>query len=92
MSTSAKWASITAVALALLCLLGYLTVERYDLNTKALVAIFWLALISSIIALFFIRPKQIRPLLASVAAWALIWPTSETMLAWSAWWLNGFGP
>jgi FtsH-binding integral membrane protein len=92
MSTSAKWVSITAVALALLCLLGYLTVERYNLNTKALVVIFWLAFICSLITLFFIRPKQVRPLLASIAAWALLWPASETMLAWSAWWFNGFGP
>ena len=92
MSNSAKWVSVNAVILTLLCLLGYLTVELYNLNTKALVVIFWLALICSLIALFFIRPKQLFPLLASIAAWALLWPASETMLAWSAWWLNGFGP
>ena len=92
MSNSAKWVSVNAVILALLCLLGYLTVELYSLNTKALVVIFWLALICSLIALCFIRPKQLFPLFASIAAWALLWPTSETMLAWSAWWLNGFGP
>ena len=92
MSNLTKWVSTSAVLLALLCLMGYLAVERYNLNTKALVVVFWLALICSLITLLFIRPKQFLPLLASIAAWALLWPASETMLAWSAWWLNGFGP
>jgi hypothetical protein len=92
MSNSSKWISSFTVGIAVICFLGYLTVEKYSFNVKAIVVIFWLAAILSIITLLFARPKRLTPVFSSVAAWALLWPVSGSACAWSAWWLNGFGP
>lgn len=87
-----NWIPALAVFLSALCLTGYLCIEMLSLNVRLLVLLFGLALIFSFAAVCLARPKRLGPLLASICAWALLWPTADSVLAWSAWWLYGFGP
>jgi len=80
------------LALAALCLAGYLSLETFGLNARLIVVLFWLSLLASLIALVLVRPKRLAPLLFTPIAWALLWPATDDVMVWSAWWINGFGP
>ena len=92
MNTKTKWLVAIAVVPALLCLLGYLALEWVHFNVHILVVLFWCAILGSLVALASVRRKRLVPLAAALTSWLLLWPAAEATLAWSAWWLNGFGP
>jgi len=87
-----KWFPIFTVLLSGLCLTGYLSIESLNINVRLLVVIFWLALFCSITSMCLARKNNYWPLAASVLAWSILWPTAESAVSCSAWWLNGFGP
>lgn len=83
---------VFAVGLSALCLAGYLSMDTLGFDVRLLVVLFWLSLLASLIALLLVRPKRLAPLLFTPLAWALLWPATGDVMAWSAWWVNGFGP
>jgi hypothetical protein len=87
-----KALTILTVALSALCLLAFISIEAMDLNVRLIVALFWAASVCSLLSLFFARPTRWAPLAGAVCAWLMLWPTADSALAWSAWWVNGFGP
>ena len=87
-----RWLFVLAVVPAALCLLSYLSLEWIQLNVRILVVLYWLAILGSLISLANTRRKRLIPIAAALASWILLWPVSGSVLAWSAWWLNGFAP
>ena len=87
-----KFTPALAVFVSVLCLASYFSVDAVGLSVRTIVVLFWLAFVLSISAICLVRPKRLWPLFASFFTWVLLWPTSESVMAWSAWWINEFGP
>ena len=92
MTSKTKRLVAIAVVPAILCLLGYLSLQWVHFNVHILVVLFWCAILGSLVALASVRRKRLSPLAVALASWLLLWPAAEATLAWSAWWLNGFAP
>ena len=92
MDSKTKLHVAIAAVPAILCLLGYMALEWVHFNVRILVVLFWFAILGSLVALASTRRKRLIPLSAALASWLILWPAAESILAWSAWWLNGFAP
>ena len=92
MNIKTHWSFAVSVVPAALCLLGYISLNLTHLNVRFLVVLFWLAILGSLISLAGVRRKRLVPIAATLACWVLLLPAAESMLTWSAWWLNGFAP
>lgn len=92
MVTKKKLLLSFAPTLSVICLFGFWLLDIYPFNVRILVVVFWLSVLFVIMSLF-IRcydKKYKYGLVASVPI--LLYLPSDSIWAWTTWWINGFGP
>ena len=83
---------IVAPSLAVVCIIGYLLLGSIQLNVRVLVVIFWLATFVAIASLFFTSTKKSLKYSSIISVLILLYVPSDSIFAWTAWWINGFAP
>ena len=89
MSRKVAWLCFATVAIAALCLAGYLA---KDVGVTTLVVLFWASAVASLVTLAAVRKHRLLPLGAAVVSWALLLPVAPEAATWSAWLVGGFAP
>ena len=83
---------LIAPVLAASCLGGYLLLDALHINVKILVALFWLSLAAAIVSLFVRGARASLKYSAIGLVPVLLYVPASSVFAWTAWWVNGFGP
>lgn len=89
MKQTILWLCATPLAIAGLCLVGYL---GWSFSAKVLVVLFWSGVVTSLMALGAVRRRRLLPLGAAMLSWLLLLPVAQAAGAWSVWWVRGFAP